>query len=43
MGYKTFEELEAFKSAREFRRKIYMLIKNLPEEEKYINKKSVWR
>ncbi len=35
MGYKTFEELEVYKSAREFRKKIYRLIKRLPPEEKY--------
>ena len=35
MGYKSFEELEVYKAAREFRRKIYKLIKGLPPEEKY--------
>jgi len=35
MGYKTFEELEVYKAAREFRKKIYQLIKELPPEEKY--------
>ena len=35
MGYKSFEELEVYKSAREFRKKIYQLIKELPYEEKY--------
>ncbi len=35
MGYKTFEELEVYKAAREFRKKIYGLIKELPPEEKY--------
>ena len=35
MGYKTFEELEVYKAAREFRKKIYRLIKRLPPEEKY--------
>ena len=35
MGYKTFEELEVYKAAREFRKKIYGLIKELPAEEKY--------
>jgi four helix bundle protein len=35
MPYSTFEELEVYKLAREFRKKIYGLIKNLPEEEKF--------
>ncbi len=35
MGYKTFEDLEVYKAAREFRKKIYQLIKDLPVEEKY--------
>jgi four helix bundle protein len=35
MGYKSFEDLEAYKAAREFRKKIYKLIKGLPPEEKY--------
>jgi four helix bundle protein len=35
MGYKSFEELEVYKSAREFRKKIYKLIEGLPPEEKY--------
>jgi four helix bundle protein len=35
MGYRSFEELEVYKSAREFRKKIYKLIKKLPAEEKY--------
>ena len=35
MGYKSFEELAVYKAARKFRIKIYRLIKNLPEEEKY--------
>ena len=35
MGYKSFEELEVYKAAREFRKKIYKLIKELPPEEKY--------
>ncbi len=33
-GY-SFEDLEGYKSARVFRRKIYQLIKRLPDEEKY--------
>jgi four helix bundle protein len=33
--YQSFEELEVYKAAREFRKKIYMLIKALPAEEKY--------
>ncbi len=35
MSYKTFEELEVYKAAREFRKEIYQLIKKLPTEEKY--------
>ena len=35
MAYKSFEELEVYKAAREFRKKIYKLIKELPSEEKY--------
>lgn len=35
MPYKNFEELEVYKLAREFRKEIYRLIRNLPEEEKY--------
>jgi len=31
----TFEDLEVYKKAREFRRKIYELVKILPPEEKY--------
>jgi four helix bundle protein len=34
-GYGTFEDLELYKIAREFRKKIYELIKKLPTEEKY--------
>ncbi len=33
--YKTFEDLEIYKAAREFRKKIYSLAKILPEYEKY--------
>ena len=35
MGYKSFEELEVYKAARGFRKKIYKLIKGLPPDEKY--------
>ena len=35
MGYRSFEELEVYKAAREFRIKIYRLIKKLPAEEKF--------
>ena len=35
MGYKSFEDLEVYRAAREFRKKIYQLIKKLPSEEKY--------
>ena len=35
MGYKSFEELEVYKAAREFRKQIYRLINRLPPEEKY--------
>ncbi len=33
--FKTFEDLEIYKKAREFRKKIYKLIKKIPAEEKY--------
>ena len=33
--YTTFEDLEVYKAAREFRKKIYRLAKELPEYEKY--------
>ena len=33
--FKTFEDLEAYKAAREFRKKIYKLIKELHAEEKF--------
>ena len=35
MGFKSFEDLEVYKAAREFRKKIYNLNKRLPLEEKY--------
>jgi four helix bundle protein len=35
LGYKTFEDLESYQLAREFRKEIFKLIKLLPEEEKY--------
>ena len=35
-GFKSFEDLEVYKSARIYRKKIYNLIKGLPNEEKYI-------
>ena len=35
MGYRSFEDLEVYKPAREYRRKIYKLIKELPVEEKF--------
>lgn len=35
MGYKTFEDLEAYKLARAFRKQIFGLIRMLPDEEKY--------
>jgi four helix bundle protein len=35
MGYKTFEDLEVYKAAREYRKKMYKLAKELPPEEKY--------
>jgi len=34
-NYGTFEDLELYKTAREFRKAIYLLIKQLPDEEKY--------
>ncbi|MBI3189321.1 MAG: four helix bundle protein [Ignavibacteriales bacterium] len=33
-GY-SFEDLEVYKSAREFRKKIYLLLAKLPADEKY--------
>ena len=33
--YKTFEDLELYKAAREFRKAIYSFIKSLPDEEKF--------
>jgi len=35
VDFKTFEDLEVYKAAREFRKKIYELIKKLPSEEKF--------
>ena len=35
MEYGTFEDLEIYKAAREFRKKIYTLAKQFPEYEKY--------
>lgn len=35
MAYKTFEELETYKVAREFRKKIYALSRKLPKHEEY--------
>ena len=35
MGYGSFEELEVYKAAREFRKEINRLIRKLPKEEKY--------
>ena len=35
MSYGSFEELEVYKAAREFRKEIYRLIRKLPKEEKY--------
>ncbi len=35
MQFKTFEDLEVYKAAREFRKKIYRLIKKLLGEEKF--------
>ena len=35
MEYKTFEDLQVYKAARDFRKKIYILSKELPESEKY--------
>ena len=34
-NFKTFEDLDVYKMAREFRKKMYKLTKELPEEEKY--------
>jgi four helix bundle protein len=35
MAYKSFEDLEVYKAARQFRKNIYQLIKELPVEERY--------
>ena len=35
MPYKTFENLEVYTLAREFRKRIYEVIRRLPESEKY--------
>ncbi len=35
MGFKSFEDLEVYKAAREYRKKIYRLAKELLPEEKY--------
>ena len=35
MTYKTFEDLELYKAARELRKDIFLLIKQLPDEEKF--------
>ncbi|MFZ0132688.1 MAG: four helix bundle protein [Desulfobacterales bacterium] len=35
MGYHSFEALEVYKAARQFRIKVYNLIKQLPNDEKY--------
>ena len=35
MEFKTFEDLEVYKMAREFRKKMYKIAKELPEIEKY--------
>ena len=35
MVYRTFEDLELYKAARDFRKAVYVLIKLLPDEEKY--------
>ena len=35
MGYKSFEDLEVYKAAREYRKKMYKLAKELPPEEKF--------
>ncbi|MDI6889676.1 MAG: four helix bundle protein [Thermodesulfovibrionales bacterium] len=35
IDFKTFEDLEVYKMAREFRKNIYKLTKELPEYEKY--------
>jgi four helix bundle protein len=34
-SYGTFEDLEVYKAARDFRKQIYSLIKELPDEEKF--------
>src|SRR6267142_1828736 len=34
-GYQTFEDLETYQTAREFRKAMYRVAKRLPEEEKF--------
>lgn len=34
-GFKTFEDLEVYKSAREFRKAMYAVTRRLPDFEKY--------
>ena len=42
VGY-SFEELEVYRAAREYRRKIYQLVKMLPAEERYNLKSQMQR
>ncbi|MDF3130388.1 four helix bundle protein [Kiritimatiellaeota bacterium B1221] len=42
-SYRTFEDLECYKEARAFRKKISLWAKNLPAEEKYLLKDQMIR
>jgi len=35
LSYKTFEELELYKASRDYRKKVYALVKKLPRQEEY--------
>src|SRR6266403_1051191 len=41
--YKTFEDLEVYQVAREFRQAMYRVAKRLPEEEKFALANQIWR
>ena len=43
MAYKSFEELEVYKAAREFRKKIYQSARNLPRDEEFNLKPQMMR
>ena len=35
MGFKTFEDLQVYEAGREFRKRIYGLVKQMPPKEEY--------